>query len=331
MKIGIVGLGSMGKRRVRLLQKIDPQLELIGIDAREDRRSETEQTFGIRVTDSLEDAIENYGAEAIVVSTSPLSHSGIIRTALSMGCHVFTELNLVDDLYEENMAIAAEKDLVLFLSSTMLFREEIGYIAGQVKASSLPVNYSYHVGQYLPTWHTWESYKDFFVADRRTNGCREVFAIELPWIIHVFGEIEDMKITGGRMTDLDIDYPDHYEVIVKHAGGSTGTMHVNVASQHAVRNLEVYGQECYLRWEGTPDSLNRWEEESGRMEPVRLYETTEQINEVNRSIIEDAYEKELTEFIGSIRGTEAPRYSFEEDSRVLRLIDRIEGAIDHEQ
>ncbi len=325
MKIGIVGLGSMGKRRIRLLQKIDRDLHLIGIDAREDRREETQKEYGIEVTDSLEDAIDSFGAEAIVVSTSPLSHSGIIRTALSKGCHVFTELNLVNDLYQENMAIAKENGLVLFLSSTMLFREETGYISDRVGESSLPVNYIYHVGQYLPTWHTWESYKDFFVADRRTNGCREVFAIELPWLLHAFGEIEDMHVIKGRMTDLDIDYPDHYEVILKHSGGNVGTLNVNVASQHAVRNLEVYGQECYLRWEGTPDSLSQWDQESGQMRPISLYGETEQINEVNRSIIEDAYEKELTEFIGSIRGTDRPRYSFEEDWDVLGLIDRIEG------
>ena len=35
------------------------------------------------------------------------------------------------------------------------------------------------LGQYLPDWHPWESYKSFFVSNKKTNGCRELFAIEL--------------------------------------------------------------------------------------------------------------------------------------------------------
>lgn len=326
MTIGIVGLGSMGKRRIRLLQKIDAGFSLVGIDAREDRREEAQKLYGITVSEDLEKAIEEHGIQAVVVSTSPLSHGGIIKTALQKNCHVFTELNLVEDLYEENMRLAEQNGRVLFLSSTMMFREEIGFISREVGKSSLPVNYSYHVGQFLPTWHSWESYKDFFVANKRTNGCREVFAIELPWLIKAFGKIESCQVLKGRMTDLDLDYPDNFEVLVSHENGNRGTLNINVASQFAVRNLEVYGQQCYMRWGGTPDSLLQYEQESGGLKKIALYDETEQINSQNRSIIEDAYEMELREFIGAIQDGLRPRYSFEEDREVLHLIDHIEGA-----
>jgi len=325
MKIGVIGLGSMGKRRIRLLQQIDSQYDLTGIDTRADRRIEAEETFGIKTTDSLKKAVAENQIEALVVSTSPLSHAKIIHEALSCGCHVFTELNLVNDLYEENMQLAEEKGLVLFLSSTMMFREETAYIAEEVRKSAHPVNYIYHIGQFLPTWHIWESYKDFFVGDRRTNGCREVFAIELPWLTDVFGPVEDFQVVKGRMTDLEIDYPDHYELLIRHKNGSVGSLNVNVVSQYAVRNLEIYGQSCYIRWEGTPDSLRKYDPEAGKMECIQLYSQTESINEQNRSIIEDAYRKELEEFTGVIGGTAEYRYSFAKDQEVLRLIDRIEG------
>ena len=47
---------------------------------------------------------------------------------------------------------------------------------------SRPVNYIYHIGQYLPDWHPWENYKNFFVGDKRTGGVREIFGIDLPWL-----------------------------------------------------------------------------------------------------------------------------------------------------
>ena len=46
MKILIVGLGSMGKRRIRLIRQIDNTVMLLGVDSKKERRAETEKLFG---------------------------------------------------------------------------------------------------------------------------------------------------------------------------------------------------------------------------------------------------------------------------------------------
>ena len=38
MKIVVIGLGSMGKRRIRLIKEMYPDYTVVGIDGREDRR-----------------------------------------------------------------------------------------------------------------------------------------------------------------------------------------------------------------------------------------------------------------------------------------------------
>ena len=45
MNIGVIGLGSMGKRRIRLLKNLEQCGSIIGIDSREDRRIEAEEAF----------------------------------------------------------------------------------------------------------------------------------------------------------------------------------------------------------------------------------------------------------------------------------------------
>ena len=37
----------------------------------------------------------------------------------------------------------------------------------------------YHSGQYLPDWHPWESYKDFYVSNPATGARREIVPFEL--------------------------------------------------------------------------------------------------------------------------------------------------------
>ena len=107
MKIIVIGLGSMGKRRLRLLSECK-DIELFGIDSQESRCEEVKDKFGITCFKSITEAVNAEKIEAAIISTSPLSHAVIIKECLARNLHVFTEINLVQDGYEENMALAKE-------------------------------------------------------------------------------------------------------------------------------------------------------------------------------------------------------------------------------
>ena len=119
MKIIVIGLGSMGKRRIRLLKERN-DVQLFGIDSQENRCAEVKEKFGIKCYSSIAEVVEKEHPDAAVISTSPLSHAAIIKECLQNNLHVFTEINLVPDGYAENMRLAREKGKVLFLSSTFL-------------------------------------------------------------------------------------------------------------------------------------------------------------------------------------------------------------------
>ena len=157
MDILIIGLGSMGKRRVRLLRRLRPDSRIIGVDAREDRRAEAAALYGIATAASLDEAFAEGGLKYAFICTSPLSHAALISQCLKQGLHVFTEINLVSDGYGENQKLAEEQGVTLFLSSTPLFRREMNYVTQAVRSADSPISYSYHVGQYLPDWHPWEN------------------------------------------------------------------------------------------------------------------------------------------------------------------------------
>ena len=177
MNIVVIGLGSMGKRRIRLIKELYPEYSIVGIDGRKDRRDNAAEQFYINTFMSIEEL--NTTIDCAFICTSPLSHASIIKECLQRKWHVFTELNLIDAGYTENMQLAKENGCTLFLSSTFFYREEIKYIRSKITPEK-KWNYIYHIGQYLPDWHPWENYNEFFIGDKRTNGCREIMAIELP-------------------------------------------------------------------------------------------------------------------------------------------------------
>lgn len=181
MKLLIVGLGSMGKRRARLSKGIDAALHIVGVDTAEARRAEA-CTLGLAdaAYPTIAEAVAAEHPDAALVCTAPLSHAAVIGELLDNDLPVFTELNLVGDGYAENMAKAAAKNLPLFLSSTMLYRRETQYIKQQVQAFGKPVHYIYHIGQYLPDWHPWENYKNFFVGNAVPAVCARYLASTCP-------------------------------------------------------------------------------------------------------------------------------------------------------
>lgn len=327
MKVVVIGLGSMGKRRIRLLLRhCRSVISVCGVDARTDRRTDAGETYGIPAYAQLHEAVAAESPAAALICTSPAAHAALTKECLEHGLHVFSELNLLSENNDSIIALAEKRGLHLFLSSTLLYRNETAYISQEVAACGTPVHYRYHVGQYLPDWHPWESYKDFFVADRKTNGCRELFAIELPWLLRTFGAVVRFHCVRDTISALELDYPDSYIVLLEHEHGHTGTLHVDVVSRKAVRQFEAYADKLHIRWEGTPQSLTAFNPQSGAMEQIETYAEVERDSRYADNIIENAYLEELTAFIAEIEGRgPMAKYTFRDDAVTLALIDRIEG------
>ncbi|KWY85856.1 hypothetical protein, partial [Enterococcus faecium] len=253
----------------------------------------------------------------------PITHEFIIKEALNLDCNIFTEINLLNEYYDEIIEVAKKKDRLLYLSSTFLKRKEIQYIKSKVTHNK-KISYQYHVGQYLPDWHPWEDYRNFFVSNKKTNGCREIFAIELPWIIDTFGKVKSFTVMTQKLSNLDIDYSDSFTLIIEHETGIVGTLSVDVVSRVAKRNLTIIGEKILIEWEGNPDSLFSWNEETSSMTDIQLYDEVMHDNNYSHTIIEDAYLEEIKEFFTLLEKKMEPQYTFEKDKYIINLINDIE-------
>ncbi|MBQ7859229.1 MAG: Gfo/Idh/MocA family oxidoreductase [Faecalibacterium sp.] len=328
MKLLIIGLGSMGKRRARLIKGMRPDAVVCGVDSTESRRTEA-AGLGIAAYPSIDEAIAAEHPDAALVCTAPVSHAAIITQLLTAGLPVFTELNLIDDGYQRNIALAKEKNLPLFLSSTMLYRGETQYIKAQAQQfmaeTGKPVNYIYHIGQYLPDWHPWENYKNFFMGQKRTGGVCEIFGIDLPWLWDAFGPVTSVHVEKDKISTLEVDYPDSYFITLRHASGVKGVLAADVVSPKAVRNFECFGESLHLFWEGNPKSLYHFNHDTGEKVAVNTYTTFEHDSRYSDNIVENAYVDELQNFFDVLEQGAQPRWSFEKDQQVINLIEQIEA------
>lgn len=324
MKVIVIGLGSMGRRRIRLLSEYK-EVEIFGVDSNAERVKQVTEQMGIACYGDLQEAINRVHPHCAFVCTSPLSHAKLINQCLQSKLHVFTEINLVSDLYEENMKLAQENHCVLFLSSTFLYEEDTKTIIRKVRSCNERLNYIYHVGQYLPDWHPWESYNSYFIGNPRTNGCREIMAIDLPWMIVAFGDITRVSAVKGKNSNLNIDYADNYLITVEHETGTKGVFAVDVVCRKATRHLEVYGEHLHLTWNGTTESLYEYDLEAKQQVQVKIDEESEHIEGYADFVTENPYRSEIKAFFDNVEKGVLPDWDFEKDKTLLRWIDRIES------
>ncbi len=319
----LIGFGSMGKRRARLLAEIDATINIIVLDSSEERQKQAAE-MGFSLCDNLEQAVATFNFKAALICSSPLSHPELTKKLLKAGISVFSELNLNDDGYPEMNRIAKENNVIWFNSNTMLYRREIRRIIDRRKEFAKPISYNYHIGQYLPDWHPWESYKNFFVGDNRTSGIREIFAIELAWLTSAFGDVKSFTVNKRRLSSLEIGYDDTVVTMLTHEDGTTGVLTADVVSPKAVRELEIFGEGLHLFWEGSPTTLFEYDVEKKEKQNLSLYEKATRLQGYSDNIVEEAYTDELLNFIAVLSFEEDALYSYEHNVKVLKLIEEIE-------
>lgn len=325
MRFLIVGLGSMGKRRIRCLKRLGYD-DILACDPRDDRREEAEQKYGVR-TISKVDAVSLKDINAIVVSTPPDKHNQYIKLAIENKKPVFVEASVILEGLEELNKLAQKRHVLVAPSCTMRFHPAIKDIKGIVGSRQYGkvTDFSYHSGQYLPDWHPWEKIGDFYAGQKETGGSREIVPFELTWIVDIMGLPK--KITGfyGKTTDLGVDIDDTYAISLDF-NGAYGNLTVDVTSRYATRSLILNMERGQILW--------RWDDAV-----VKLYDAITQrwihyyypqgqaVEGYNKNIIEDMYVEELKSFINAMEGKATFPNSLDDDIKVLKLLYKFEGKL----
>ena len=233
----VIGLGSMGKRRVRCLIALGVAPNNIwGIDIRADRRQEAHKRYGIHVATET-DNIDFSNIKAVIVSLPPDKHFMGAKIAIDHSKPVFIEASV---LMEDVKAIEKYNAGKVFIapSCTMNFHPLIKEIKKIVQENALGkvCNFSYHSGQFLPDWHPWENVKDFYVSNRKTGGAREIVPFELTWITDIFGMPLDIKGYFKKTADIGCDIEDTYVCALNYRD-MVGSMTVDVGARFPERRI----------------------------------------------------------------------------------------------
>jgi len=323
MKFLIIGLGSMGKRRIRNLQYLGYS-KIFGFDLREDRRQEAVNKYGITTITNF-DNVARLEVDALIISVPPDKHHIYILKGIELNKPCFVEASVVDFSFNELIVLSEKNKVFIAPSSTMYFHPAIKKIKSIIEelVIGLPTTISYHSGQYLPDWHTYENVKDFYVSQKETSGAREIVPFELSWLTKIFGfptsvfgcVKKTIEIEGAELID------DTYVGILDYESFIL-TLTIDVTSRVATRKLLINGSNGQLIWDWSNNFISVFIPANGWNNIE--FEMLAAEEGYNKNITEQMYIDEISCFIAGITDSQVYVNNLPNDHAVLKVLYAIE-------
>lgn len=324
MKLLQIGLGSMGKRRLRNLAALGEK-DVVAFDFREDRRREAEEAYGVRTVSELTPELLRE-REAFSISTPPDHHLEYIKLAIEYGKPAFVEASVLSAGLAEAGAAAKEKGVTICPSCTFRFHpmmEVMRDLVGSGKWGAV-TNFTYVLGQYLPDWHPWEDIREFYVGKRETSAAREMVPFELTWLVDLVGWPSEVFGFYGKTMEMGVDIDDTYAMSLKFPEGHMGTVLVDVVARYALREFVLNMERAQIRWSWEGKSVRLYDADRGAWTEYHQSEGNAAAG-YNKNIIEEVYIAEMRAFLAAARGEATFPNTLEDDVRILSIMETVES------
>ena len=265
LRVGVVGVGSMGKNHARLYSEL-PGVELVGVaDVDSTLANSIAQSYGCKSFADHNDLLEkNLDAVSIVVPTT--LHREVALDAIQRGINVLVEKPIADTVENADKIVRAarSKGVKLMVGHVERFNPAIiklkelidGGLLGKVVSISAK-----RVGPYNPR------IRDVgIVLDLGTH--------DIDIMSYLYGEkIKQVYASAGAVVH---SHEDHAIITLNFDSGSSGVIDTNWLTPHKVRNLTVIGSEGIAEVNYIEETLRIFDQEWVRdakiekQEPLRL-------------------------------------------------------------
>jgi len=321
-KILIVGLGSMGKRRIRNLQKLGYK-QLLGFDLRVDRVLETNKKYKIKCFDNFRNALNEKPA-IMIIATPPHLHKEYAKKAIQQNIHVFLEVNLLHNHVQSILKFSEKKSSIVCSSSTMRYHPVVKKLKTLLEQKKIGKIYSihHHVGHFLPNWHPWENYKDFFVSRKETGGARELVPVELIWLTYVFSDVRSVFANVNKISKLDVKIDDNYQAILEFKNKVFCTLNIDVFSIPSVKETKIIGEKGTIICDFTKSQLKIDTGKGWKLLKLSRGKVASGYKGITPA--ESLYEEEILDFLKTIEKRKLYSFSLKNELKILKILKTIE-------
>jgi len=307
MRVGVLGLGSIGSRHARNLVALGH--DVVGYDPRPASGHEPWAR-----APSPSEALAT--VEAAVVATPTAMHAEHATLALERGLPVLVEKPITVDPLEADRVVALAADHGLTCGVAMNLRFHRGVLAlrdlvsqgrlGEIRFAQV------WCGSDLRTWRPGTDYRTSYSARADLGGGIVRDAIhELDYLTWILGPAASVTAEVAHISDLEIDVEDIAAALIRLAGGALASVDLTYVDPVYRRGCMLVGAESTARWDWT----------RGTVEIARPDAAPEALDVA--ADVAETYVDEMRDFIDAARAGRAPRTSAAEGRDAVRLADAL--------
>lgn len=316
-RILIVGLGSIGKRHLRLARELLPNADIRVL--RHQATNEVHE-YSNGSFSSIEESVA-FAPQIAVIASPATFHIATAQALAEAGVHLLIEKPLSASLsgVTQLLETCEKQGVVLltgynlrFLPSLQRYRDLLSEsIIGKV------LSVRCEIGQYLPSWRPESDYRQGVSAQRELGGGALLeLSHELDYLRWIFGEVEWVKATLSRQSMLEIDVEDTAQLTLGFASALDGyqligSVNLDFIRHDTTRLCTAIGEKGSLRWNGLTGEVLFYGADRKEWELIFSHQHHR----------DDSYMAEWNNFIECVNTHKIPLITGEDGLKVLQIIE----------
>lgn len=300
MKALIIGLGSIARKHISVLQKNFPDIELNALRSKKDAQNYS----GIKNYYSYEEI--DFSPSFILICGPTHQHTDVIKKCLRFNCSLFIEKPLSHQLNELTGIETAmnERSIRTYIACNLRFLHCIQFVRDHLKNKKVN-EVNIYCGSDLSKWRKDSDYRNSYSAHSDQGGGVHLDLIhEMDYTYWLFGSPEKTQRTLKKNSALEIDSFDYANYLLDY-GSFCVNIVLNYYRADVKRSLEVVleNETLYV------DLLKN---------EVRSLTNDKVLFSSHQSIL-DTYSDQMNYFISKLNETKPYMNAFSEAREVLKI------------
>ena len=314
VRIGVVGIGKMGRFHVQAYSSLKHICELVGLyDIEQQRSEQAASEYGTRAFTSLDSLLRE--VDAVTIATPTSRHSEVAMAAIKNGVHILVEKPITNHLAEAQsiMQAAIKKGLILQVGHIERFNPAIQELPNVLEGQDIIAISGERLSPYDPRIDDTDVIQDLMIHD-----------ID---IVRALGAspISSIKASGRRINSHDLI--DYAVTLISFENGIIATLTASRVTEKTVRKLQISTTSSFVEL----DYFNRKLTVSRRKAPanelaVPSYDEDRSIEKVFIPQ-EDALTAQLKHFLSCVSHDTKPLIDGRDGLEALRLTKEIQNKI----
>ena len=316
-RIAVVGLGSIGRRHLRLVREIRPDIQVVLVRSGQGEIWLEEELADV-VVYTLSEAI-SIGIDAAIIATPAVSHVSDAIKFIEHEVPILVEkplshkLALAENLYKSWL----EKKSLVLLGYCLRHTSAASFFHKKIQDSIIGniISVTIKCESYLPKWRPDQDYRNTVSAKKELGGGALLeLSHEIDYANWLFGPFKSVSSMLINSKSLDINVEDMADIFLETHNNKSVYIHLDFCSQISSRFCSVKTDKGELKWDLIKNNIT-WSDANSTINTWKFEEDRDEM-----------YTNQLNHFFDCVEANGKPKVTIDDGISVAKLIDSIQAA-----